>query len=140
METKVVLQDGMAFTAHIDGFEFTIDASPRVGGQDRGPRPKGLTLISLAGCTAMDVVSILRKMKQDVTGFSVEVGGELADEHPRKFDAITVRYRLEGNIDPDRARRAVALSEDRYCGVSATLKPGVPMQTEIWINGERLEA
>ena len=85
MESKVVWQDGMAFEAHLDGFNFTIDAAAKVGGQDKGPKPKGLTLVSLAGCTAMDVISILKKMRVEPDHFEVGTDGKLTGEHPKKF-------------------------------------------------------
>lgn len=139
MESKVTLKEGMAFEAHLDGFQFTIDADPKVGGQGLGPKPKGLTLTSLLGCTAMDVISILRKMRQEVTGFEVSAHADLAAEHPKKFEVVTVRYHVEGtDLDPERVSRAVELSETRYCGVSATLAPSVELRSEIYINGERL--
>lgn len=136
MESKVVWREGMAFEAHLDGFQFIIDAAPEVGGTNLGPRPKGLTLTSLAGCTAMDVISILTKMKQPVATFEVEVVGDLVEDHPRRFDQMLVRYRLTGEgVDPGRVLRAVELSEERYCGVSATLRPSVKLHNEVWLNG-----
>ncbi len=139
MKASVTLRDGMAFDAHLNGHTFIIDAEERVGGRDLGPRPKGLTLVSLAGCTAMDVISILRKMRVEVTHFEVSARAVLAPEHPKKFEEIVVRYEVEGpNPDPAKVRRAVELSEERYCGVSATLKPAVKLSSEIVINGELL--
>ena len=139
MQTRITWKEGMAFTADLDGFAFTLDADPAAGGANLGPRPKGLTLMSLGGCTGMDVISILKKMRQPVTAFEVEVDGEVADQHPKKFDAITVRYRITGEgLDPERVRRAVELSENTYCGVSASLRPGVDLKSEIYVNGELL--
>jgi putative redox protein len=139
MESRVVWKQGMAFEAELDGHRFTLDASPANGGSDLGPRPKGLTLTSLAGCTAMDVVSILQKMRQTIDRFEVEVEGTLSEEHPKRFTGMVVRYKLDGTIDADKARRAVQLSEERYCGVSATLRPAVPIRSEIVLNGEVLQ-
>ncbi len=137
MNTRITWKEGMAFDAELDGFTIAMDADPAVGGQGRGPKPKGLTLVSLGGCTAMDVISILRKMKQDVTGLEIEVDSVLAGEHPKKFDLITVRYQLTGNeLDAGRVKRAVQLSNTRYCGVNASLAPGVEIRSEIFINGE----
>lgn len=130
----------MSFDAHLDGHTITVDAAPDVGGQDRGPRPKGLTLVSLAGCTAMDVVSILRKMRVEVARFEVAVDGDLAAEHPKRFERIAVRYEIDGpDVDPAKVRRAVDLSRERYCGVIATLRPAVELAYEVWINGERVD-
>ena len=139
METRITWQQDMAFSAEIDGFTLTLDADPAAGGHGRGPKPKGLTLVALGGCTAMDVISILRKMRQPVSGLTIEVAGEVAAEHPRRIASATVRYLVTGEgLDPERVRRAVELSETTYCGVSATLRPGVALRSEIWINGERL--
>jgi len=139
MESKVVWQDGMAFEAHLDGFTFTLDAAESVGGRNLGPKPKGLTLTSLAGCTAMDVISILTKMRVPVDGFEVSVDGTSTGEHPKRFSEMTIHYRFTGTDLPlDRLQRAVQLSEERYCGVSATLKPAVAISSRIHVNGEEI--
>ncbi|MFH1466123.1 MAG: OsmC family protein [Pseudomonadota bacterium] len=140
MQTRVTWKEGMAFAADLDGFSISMDASPEHGGANRGPRPKGLTLVSLGGCTGMDVITILTRMRQQVTGLEVVVDSEIASDHPKRFETITVRYELTGvDLDPGRVRRAVQMSEHTYCGVSASLRPGVQLRSEIWINGERLE-
>lgn len=138
MESKVVWKQGMAFDVHLDGHVFTIDADEKVGGQDLGPTPKGLTLSSLAGCTGMDVISILTKMRVPVASLEVSARAVLSEEHPKRFLQITTRYELTGpeDLDVERIERAVQLSEERYCGVSATLKPTVEMRTEIVVNGQ----
>ena len=139
MESRVVWKDGMAFDVALDGFTFGIDADPAFGGRGRGPMPKGLTLASLGGCTGMDVISILQKMRVVPSAFDVTVRGELADEHPKRFTQITVEYRFEGvDLPEQKLRRAVALSEERYCGVRATLAPVVDIHTVILVNGEEL--
>lgn len=137
MDSVVTWKSGMAFNANLDGVNFAIDAAPEHGGHGEGMRPKGLLLSSLAGCTAMDVISILTKMRQNVTAFSVTADGVLAEEHPMKFVEITLRYTLTGEgLDLERVKRAVELSQDRYCGVSATLKPAVTLKTVIQVNGQ----
>lgn len=139
MDSKVVWKDGMAFEAHLEGLSFTIDAGEEFGGRGLGPKPKGLTLTSLAGCTGMDVISILGKMKVQLDGFEIDVDGTLVDEHPKKFDVITLRYRFEGSELPlKKLRRAVHLSQDRYCGVSAALKSSAQIRAELYINGEQV--
>lgn len=140
MEAKVIWQDGMAFDTHLDGFNFTIDAAEAVGGRNLGPKPKGLTLASLAGCTAMDVISILKKMRIDVDYFEVATDGKLAKDHPKKFTHITLKYIFKGeNLKLPKIKQAIELSMENYCGVSATLKPTVILDKEIYINGERIE-
>lgn len=142
MEGKVVWKQGMAFEAQLNGHSFMVDASKEVGGTDQGPSPKGLMLISLAGCTAMDVVSILKKMKEPVETFEVETEAVTANEHPKKILEMVVKYKLTSGekLCKEKVMRAVELSEDRYCGVSATLKPQVDISHEIYINGEKVTA
>ncbi|GAB4575009.1 MAG: OsmC family protein [Anaerolineae bacterium] len=123
---KVVWQGDMTF----DGFGSTwpegvirFDSDESVGGHNQGFRPLEMVLVGLAGCTAMDVISILRKKKQDVTAFEVEVEGFQVDTHPKYFGEINVVYRVTGrNIDEAAVARAIELSETKYCPVSAILR------------------
>lgn len=140
MEAKVVLKDGMAFEVHLDGFNFMIDADEKVGGQNKGPKPKGLTLASLAGCTGMDVISILRKMRVPVDSFAVTTQAKLANEHPKKFEEILLTYYFTGiDLSLDKIKTAINLSMDTYCGVSATLRPAVKFSYKINVNGRDIE-
>jgi len=139
MKARVVWQEDLTFEAELNDFHFLIDAEESVGGKNKGPRPKGLTLVSLAGCTGMDVISILKKMRVEVRSFEVETRAKLTEEHPKKFVEILTRYILTGdNLPLDKIKKAVSLSEDRYCGVSATLKPSVELKTEIIVNGKKV--
>jgi putative redox protein len=139
LEANIEWLQGLAFKTSLDGHELVIDGSPEAGGKGLGPRPKALTLVSLAGCTGMDVISILGKMRVKVDAFSVATEALLADEHPRKFMAITVTYAFTGaGIEPGPLRKAVALSEEKYCGVRATLAPAVQIRHEIVLNGETI--
>ncbi len=100
-----------------------LDGDESVGGHGQGFRPLEMLLVGLAGCTAMDVISVLRKKKQAVTAFEVEVEGLQVEEHPRYFGAITVVYRVTGHhIDPGAVARAIELSETKYCGATAMLR------------------
>ena len=137
MESKVIWNYGMSFTAKLNGFDIIIDADENVGGENLGPRPKGLTLISLAGCTGMDVISILKKMRVNVESFEVSTEASLTEEHPKRFKTIKLIYELKGaDISIEKVKKAVLLSEERYCGVSASLKPTVEIINEIRINGK----
>jgi len=139
MKARVVWQEDLTFEAELNDFRILIDADASVGGKNKGPRPKGLTLVSLAGCTGMDVISILKKMRVEVRSFEVETKAKLAEEHPKKFVEILTRYIFTGdNLPLDKVKKAVRLSEERYCGVSATLKPSVRLSTEIIVNGEKI--
>ena len=136
LRSSVTWRDGMAFDAELDGHHFAIDADEQFGGRNLGPRPKGLLVTALIGCTAMDVIAILGKMRVAVKGLEVSADSVLTDEHPKKYQSITVRYDFTGHDLPeDKLRRAVALSEERYCGVRATLEPAVEMNHEIRVNG-----
>ncbi len=126
--------DKMAFESEINGHKIIIDADSSVGGEDRGPRPKPFMLASLGGCTAMDVISILKKMRVEVDDFKVHVEGELTDEHPKQFTKMHVVYEFKGKDLPmDKLEKAVNLSEERYCGVSAVYKKVIEMTSEIKI-------
>lgn len=125
--------DGMAFQTELDGHALIVDADESVGGSNRGPRPKNLLLVSLAGCTAMDVISILRKMREPVTWFNLKVRGELTDEHPKKFTSFKVIYQFKKSdgLNDENVHKAITLSQDKYCGVSATLKDGHEVSWEV---------
>ena len=125
--------DGMAFENSVDGHKFIVDAAEEFGGKDRGPTPKPLLLNSLAGCTGMDVVSILNKMKQELSWFNIKVEADLGEEHPKTFENIRLTYQFKAsdNLDDAKVRKAVTLSQDRYCGVSAMLKKVSNLSWEI---------
>ncbi len=119
---SVALKEGMHFVGEIDGFRLDTDAERSVGGVGAGPQPLRYLLLSLAGCTAMDVISILRKKRQEVMDLTVDVRGSRVDEHPRVYDRIEVIYRVRGKgVDPKAVERAIELSETRYCPVIAML-------------------
>ena len=90
--SSVRWDSGMAFRVEQDGHSFMLDASPEAGGRDLGPRPKALLLSGLGACTAIDVVSILDKMRVELDGLEVQVSAETRDEHPRIYTGIHVRY------------------------------------------------
>jgi putative redox protein len=122
----------MAFKANVNGHEFMLDLDASAGGTNLGPKPKPLLLVALGGCTAMDVVSILRKMKIEPEYFNVKVDGELTEEHPKHFNKIKVIYEFRGKDLPlDKLQRAVDLSLGQYCGVSETLRKTVEIVSEI---------
>jgi len=122
----------MEFTADIDGHKVTIDAPEENGGNDNGARPKPFMMVALAGCTGMDVVSILKKMKVDVKGLSITVEGDMEEEPPKAFTSMHVVYNFKGSDLPmDKLEKAVKLSEEKYCGVSAVLKKALDLSYEI---------
>lgn len=130
----VLFQEDMAFQVEVDGHKFMIDATEAVGGKDRGPRPKPLTLASLGGCTGMDVISILKKMRVEPEYFNVSVSAEMTDEHPKYYNKIHITYSFKGkDLAIDKLEKAVTLSQDRYCGVTAMLNKAAEITHEIKI-------
>src|SRR5437588_4143841 len=119
----VKLETGMRFDAEAgSGHHITLDAAEHGGGQNAGFRPMELLLVGLAGCTGMDVISILRKQRQQVTAYEVHVSGVRAETHPMVFVEITVEHIVTGHhLQSEAVARAVQLSEERYCGAGAML-------------------
>ncbi|MDA8085426.1 MAG: OsmC family protein [Nitrospiraceae bacterium] len=125
-EANIKYVEGMLFSSKTEsGHEVLMDASPAFGGEDKGPRPMELLLAGLGGCTGMDIISILKKKRQEVTGLDIKVKGERAPEHPKKYTSIELEFRVTGkNISEDAVKRAVELSMDKYCSAKATLEGG----------------
>ncbi len=133
MRTEVSWQGGMQFRA---GERWVVDASPEHGGSGAGPTPMETVLIGLAGCTGIDVVSILGKMRAPLEQLRIEVQAERAAHPPKVFTAIHLRYHLRGEgLQPDQVVRAVTLSQERYCSVSAMLRSTARITYEILLNG-----
>ncbi len=133
--TKFV--DKMSFEVEVDSHKFMIDASENVGGENRGPRPKALMQAALGGCTAMDVVSILRKMRVQFDDLQIHVDAELTDEHPKHYTKMHVVYEFTGKDlkkSLSKIQKAVNLSEDKYCGVGYSYKKIMNVTNEIIIN------
>jgi putative redox protein len=128
---------GMAFETEMNGHKIYIDADESVGGKDTGPRPKQFMMLALAGCTGMDVVSILRKMRVEYDALTIAIDDELDDEFPKPYTSMKVIYKFTGqNLPLDKIQKAVDLSKERYCGVSANYKDSFPVEHEILINGK----
>jgi putative redox protein len=131
-QVKVKWLEKMAFSAEVNGHKMILDAAGKVGGEDRGPRPKPLMLTALAGCTGMDVLSILKKMRIEPEEFHVNVEGDMTEEHPKHFSKMHVIYMFKGkNLPMDKLKKAVNLSEERYCGVSVTYRKAMELTSEI---------
>lgn len=133
MEVNVSWVEGMEFRADTDsGHSWNMDASLEAGGNDLGPRPTELLLSAIGGCTGIDIVSILQKMQQPLVGLRVEVSGERAEEHPRRFTHIKLHYIVNGKgLAEDRVARAVQLSTEKYCSVLHSLNAEVDYGFEI---------
>ncbi len=125
-----------------EGQLVVLDADPPEGG-GAAAGPKEVLLAALAGCTSMDVASILRKKRQSVASYRIAVSGESAEEHPRVFTAVTVEHRVSGDVDPEALRRSIELSATRYCPVSAMLSKAVRIEHRyrlIAVDGTEVEA
>jgi len=124
----------MAFEADVDGHKVTLDAESHVGGENKGGKPKNFMLLALGGCTGMDVISILSKMRVEVEDLNIKVEGTLTDDYPKYFHKMHIVYEIKGkNLPLDKLQKAVSLSEEKYCGVSAVYKKAVEMTSEIRI-------
>ena len=136
MEAKVVWQKKMTFDGSADtGFTVPMGASPAVGGDNDGFRPVELLAVGLAGCTAMDVISILQKKKEAVESFEVRVQADRADQHPKVFKHIEIEYVITGvDISREAVERAVQLSTEKYCPAHAMFKQIIPIDIKISIN------
>lgn len=123
MDATVTLDKRMTLLGTANsGFTIQMGAHPSVGGDDDGVRPLELLLIGLGGCTAMDVISILRKKRQQFSGFDIQLHADRAEEHPKVFTAITIKYIVRGrDVDPKAVERAIELSSAKYCSAHAML-------------------
>ena len=125
----------MQFVGTADsGHAVVMDAPPSVGGSNTGSKPSELLLMAFGGCSGMDVVSILKKMRIELNDFNVRVEGDLTEEHPRQFSKMNVIYEFKGKDLPiDKLQKAINLSEERYCGVSALYRKAITITSEIKI-------
>ncbi len=119
-----------------NGHTVRMDTSPETGGQNFGVRPMQMLLMGLGGCSAIDVISILKKQRQDVLDYSMKISGDReAGVEPSLWKEINIEFHLQGNIDEDKAKRAVKLSIGKYCSVSATLeKAGAKVNWQVFIH------
>lgn len=135
MNAKVKWHGRLTFSGSADsGFSVPLGADPSVGGDNDGFRPMELFAVGLAGCTAMDVISILGKKRQEVTDFEVQVHTERANEHPKVFTSATIDYLITGrNLDETAVVRAIELSATRYCPAQAMLSKIMPIELKYHI-------
>ena len=122
---------GYAFDHRTDGFTVRTE-SQGLSEAPKGPGPKKLVLVSLAGCSGIDIVSILEKMRIDYESFDIDVEADLSDEHPKVYTAIRLTYKLSGkDLDRNKIIRAIELSLNSYCGVAAMLRKNCPIDYEL---------
>ncbi len=123
-KAKVVFNQGLSFTGTADsGHKVEMDGPSAHGGSDSAASPMELILIGLGGCTGMDAISILKKKKQPVEGFEMNIIGTRADEHPMRYIDVDIEFVVKGKgVDENAVKRAVDLSMEKYCSVKATLE------------------
>lgn len=139
MDATLTLQDEMHFTAVANsGYVVHVDTKAPEGQVSRGASPMELLMISLAGCTAMDVISILRKKRQNVTGFEVRIHGDRATDHPKVFTDFELEYVVSGvDVDPAAVERSIQLSTETYCSAHAMLEKAASIRTRYTIIQEQ---
>jgi putative redox protein len=133
-EISAEWKSGFEFDGLVEGFHITLDGHHADGSPRKGPSPKQLLLLSVAGCTGMDVVLMLEKMQVKLDGFSVDVVGDGKDEHPKVYSTIKIIYSFRGEgleAIRDKFERVVSLSQEKYCGVSTMLRKAADIETEI---------
>jgi putative redox protein len=124
MFTQITWKGKMVFEGKTEsGHSVSMDAKPEFGGEERGPRPMELLMVALGGCTGMDVISILKKIRIDLESMTINIDSEQATEHPKVFTKINIEYNFTGkNIKEENVKKAIELSQEKYCSVSAMLK------------------
>ncbi len=128
-------QGGLAFASRVGDHEVRTDASVAHGGNNSAASPKMLMMVSLAGCSGVDVVAILEKMRVEVDDFSMTVEGELTEAVPAVYSSMHLIYEFAGQgLDREKLRKAVELSQDKYCGVSAMYRKIMDITWEIRIS------
>ncbi len=131
--------DNMSFESQVNGHKITLDADEAVGGLDKGARPKPLMMVALAGCTAMDVISILKKMKVEVDDFKIHIEAEMTEDHPKHYVSMHLIYEFSGiDLSENKIKKAVSLSQDKYCGVSYMYKKIMDITHEIIIKNKQI--
>lgn len=124
----------MAFEGDVEGHKIIVDAMPQAGGENRGARPKPVMMLSLAGCTGMDVISISKKMRLEIEALDIIVSGELSEDYPKRYTSMHVIYEIKGkNLPMDKLQKIIELSEQKYCGVRAVYEKAIAMTSEIRI-------
>ncbi len=137
MKTTSTWNDKLTFTANFGNHQTVMDAMPPIG-TDRGPSPKQLLLAAIAGCSGMDVVSLLRKGKQNFETFTIDTDATKAKGHPAIFERIDVTYRVQGAVDAEILKDAVHRSMTQYCGVSAMVCKASPIFYKVVLNDREI--
>ena len=139
MKATVKWLDGMMFVGESgSGHAMVMDGAPEAGGRNHGIRPMEMLLLGLGGCTAFDVVLILKRGREPVAGCEVEIAAERADSDPKVFTSIHLHYKLSGQgLSPAKVERAIALSKEKYCSASIMLGATATITTEYSVSDAR---
>jgi putative redox protein len=135
VKAKVTYTDGLQFVGTAgSGHSIVLDGDPEVGGNNTGLRPMELLVIGLGGCAGMDVASILRKKRQNLTGLEINVIGKKAEDYPQKYTEIEIEFLVKGKgLSEDAVKRAIGLSMEKYCSVKATLEAAAAITSRYQI-------
>ncbi|MFW6013035.1 MAG: OsmC family protein [Candidatus Bipolaricaulota bacterium] len=137
MKTKVRLNEGLQFVGTGEsGHSVILDGSSDAGGFDSACHPVEMVVISLGGCTGMDIASLLEKMRQNFTDLEIEMEGQRREQHPKVLTDLILTYRVWGEVEEEKFEKAINLSLDKYCSVANTLKPTVSINYDYQINPE----
>lgn len=137
-EARVTYVEGLQFVGQADsGHAVVMDGDVEVGGKNTGSRPMEMLLMGIGGCSGMDVISILKKKKENVTGLEIRVKGQKAENYPKKFTDINLEFIITGkNVSEEAVKKAVELSMEKYCSVKATLEGSAKISWSWKIKGE----
>jgi putative redox protein len=137
--TNLTWKENLAFEAEVNGFKFMLDTGSDTGGTNLGPRPKPLLLAAMSGCSGMDTVSILKKMRITDYKLQINMEAEQSDEHPKIYQAIRMTFEFTGiDLPQEKVINAVELSINKYCAVYAMLKFAAKITTKIKINNKEV--
>ncbi len=139
MNASMTWIENMKFICDNHGLKITIDAAPEHGGSDTGPTPKELVLDAMMGCTGMDVVSMLKKMRQEILDFKMDIVAEKTTIHPIYFKSAILTFKLSGNIEPEKAIKAVDSSLTKYCGVNYMMSKCCDITYRLILNENQIK-
>ena len=139
MKANLSWIENMKFVCDNHGLSTTMDAEAEHGGTSAGPSPKEQVLNAMMGCTAMDVVAILKKMRQEMTEFKMEIEAEKTTAHPIHFKTAVLIFRLQGNLEAEKVLKAVESSLSKYCGVNYMISKSCAISFKVFLNNNMIK-
>ncbi len=137
MKTQIIWKQKMNFEGTVGANTISIDAKEPIG-QGKGPTPKELLAMAIAGCTGMDVVGLMRKYKEPLVSLEIKTEVNLTESHPTVFKDLKLFFYAKGGISKERLLEAIKLSQTKYCSVSAMLSKALPISYEVFLNNESI--